>query len=173
MQKAASLPVDIVEHRYFRCEHPLPRDDSPMKFIVGCQPSTPAQALGVEMLLGLRQPDLVAKSNGKRSVTIAMLPSFTKGGPPISLTSLQTPVGQHLLTQLASFTKGRPTSIVVFNSLQLSSNQDLGMGGAICPFKSPLPREYPNPAGDRAVFHERHFQSRAARAACMYGRRAY
>lgn len=87
------------------------------------------------MLLGLWQPDLVAyEYSGQRSVTIATLPSFTKGGPPRSLTSLQTPDGQHLLIQLASFTKGRPTGMVVL-SLQLSSNQDLGLGAAIAPSK--------------------------------------
>ena len=69
-----------------------------------------------------------------RSVAIAMLPSFTKGGSPHSLMSLQTPVWQHLLMQLASFTKGRPTGVLVL-SLQLTSSQDLGMGEAIAPSK--------------------------------------
>ena len=89
---------------------------------------------GAEMLMGLRQPDLVVQANGRKSAAIATLPSFTKGGPPRSLLSLQTLVWQHLLMQLASFTKGRPTSMVVL-SLQLSCSQDLGIGVAIAPSK--------------------------------------
>jgi hypothetical protein len=100
-----------------------------------------------------------------------MLPSFTKGGPPLSLMSLQTPVKQHLLMQLASFTKGRPTSVVVF-SLQLASQSGLGNGRGYCLFEAPLPREHLIPAGTRADCHGRRFQSRAAGAACAYGRRA-